>query len=333
MMRLVFPWMACLLLAGAGGCSLPSLLITPVSSSPVLEETVVEDGTRRHKIALIEVEGILLNSRAGTGGLLGAEENKVSLFKQQLDAAAADRRVKAVVLRINSPGGSVAASDLMYELVLDFKQKTGKPVIAACQDVCASGGYYIASAADEVHALPTSVVGSIGVIFETIDLSGLMEKIGVRMAPVQSGPYKDMGSPFDGLSDGERQIMQGMVDEFYARFVNVIRTSREVRDEETAFDGRVFTGQQAYDLNLVDELCQLPDTLRRAKALIGERDARVVMYRRPYGYRGSIYARSAELSPRVEGPGSEASAWVAGLPMVNEMIQAMQPGFYYLWMP
>jgi protease-4 len=319
-------------LVGAAGCSLPSLLITPVSNSPELEETVVEDGTRRHKIALIEVEGMLLNSRMGSGGLMGADENKVSLFKQQLDAAAADDRVEAVVLRINSPGGSVAASDLMYELVRDFRKKTGKPVVAACQDVCASGGYYIAAAADEIHALPTSVVGSIGVIFETIDLSPLMDKIGVRIAPIQSGPLKDMGSPFNGLSEEERELMQGMVDEFYARFVEVVNTSRTVTDE-AAFDGRVMTGRQAQEIGLVDEICQLPETLDRTRRLIGERKARVVMYRRPYGYRGSIYARSAELSPRAEGDSADPAAWVGRLPIVNEVSQVLQPGFYYLWMP
>src|SRR5690606_28855045 len=149
-----------------------------------------------------------------------------------------------------------------------FKQKTNKPVVAACQDVCASGGYYIASAADEIHVLPTSVVGSIGVIFETFDISPLLDKIGVRITPLQSGRYKDMGSPFNGLSDDERQIMQGMVDEFYARFVGVVRDSRQVRDEEIAFDGRVFTGQQAYEQNLVDAVCQLPETITRVKGMI-----------------------------------------------------------------
>jgi protease-4 len=322
-----------LVLLGATGCSLPSLLITPVSNSPDLEETIVEDGSRRHKIALIEVEGMLLNSRLGSGGILGAQENKVSLFKQQLDAAAADERVEAVVLRINSPGGTVAASDVMYELVRDFKEQTGKPVIAACQDVCASGGYYVASAADEIHALPTSVVGSIGVIFETIDLSPLMDKVGVRVAPVQSGPLKDMGSPFNGLSDDERAVMQGMVDEFYARFVTVVRASREVTSE-TAFDGRVMTGSQALEMNLVDEVCQLAETLDHTRRLIKERDARVIMYRRPFGYRGSIYARSADLAPRAEGEaGTDPAAWLGGLPIVSEVSQVMQPGFYYLWMP
>ena len=329
--------LACL--APAAGCSLPSLLITPVSSSPELEETAVTGGSRRHKIAMIEVEGLVANARTG-GGLFGAQENKVSLFKQQLDAAAADDRVKAVVLRINSPGGTVPASDLVYELVRDFKQKTGKPVLAACQDVTASGGYYIACAADEIHALPTSVVGSIGVIFTAVDLSQLMEKVGVRVTPVKSAALKDMGSPFDGLDAGERAVMQGMIDEFYGRFKQVVGESRQVRDEAVAFDGRVFTGRQALEQGLVDRVCQLPETLDRAREMIGRKDARVVMYRRPYGYRGSIYATAADLTPR-SGPADAAgggaaagvASWLAEAPIVSELSQSLRPGFYYLWMP
>ena len=312
------------------GCSLPSFLITPVSSSPKLEEATVQAGSSESKIAIIEVEGLLTNTRLGTGGLLGGEENKVSLFKQQLDAAAKDSRVKAVILRINSPGGTVAASDVMYQLVRDFKARTGKTVIAACQDITASGGYYVANAADEVHALPTSVVGSIGVIYETIDLSGLMEKIGVDITPVQSGPLKDMGSPFNGLSEEERAVMQAMVDEFYGRFVDIVREARQVESQE-AFDGRVFTGQQAYKLGLVDTICHLPDSLNRARELVGAPKARVIIYRRPYGYRGSIYASSEELTPMAEE--SESAEWVAKLPIVSEVGQVMRPGFYYLWMP
>ena len=316
-----------------GGCSLPSFLITPVSNSPELEESTVQSGSRNTKIAIIEVEGLLTNTRVGTGGLLGADENKVSLFKQQLDAAAKDSRVKAVILRINSPGGTVAASDVMYQLVQDFKARTGKPVIAACQDICASGGYYVASAADEIHALPTSVVGSIGVIYETINLSGLMDKIGVHITPVQSGPLKDMGSPFNGLSQEELAVMQSMVDELYARFVDVVRQARQVESEEVAFDGRVFTGQQAQELGLVDTICHLPQTIQRTRELIGVSSARVIIYRRPYGYRGSIYASSAELTPMAEAQAADPADWAAKLPIVSEMGQVLRPGFYYLWMP
>lgn len=314
---------------------MPSLLITPVSGNQSLEEHIVSRGsTKRTKIAMIPVEGLLANTRAGTGGLLGAEENKVSLFKQQLDAAAADDRVKAVVLRINSPGGTVTASDTMYELVKTFRARTGKPVVAACQDVCASGGYYVAMAADEVHATPTSVIGSIGVIFETIDLTGLLDKIGVRISPLQSGPLKDMGSPFNGLSEEERVVMQSMIDELYTRFTAVVSESRTLSDPEKAFDGRVFTGSQAREIGLVDHLFQLPESLNRARQLIGV-NATVVMYRRPYGYSGSLYASAEPMAPSAKH--SEVvepmKDLMAALPLLAELQALSQPGFYYLWRP
>ena len=316
------------------GCSVPTFLVRPVSSSPELEENVVERGkTRREKIAVIELEGLIANARIG-GGLLGSEENPVSRFKQQLDAAAADDRVKAVVLRISSPGGTVEASDLIYSLILDFKAKTGKPVVAAAQTLCASGAYYIASAADEIHAAPTSLVGSIGVILELPDASGLLTKIGLKFNTIKSGPNKDLGSPLEPLADDDRAILQGMVDEFYARFVGVVRKARTVTDESTAFDGRVFTGQTAKDRGLVDRVCQLPETLARARELARADGATVVMYRRPYGYRGSIYAGAEDLSPRAQAtPSAELAAALTTLPGVAEAAQAMRPGFYYYWRP
>ena len=319
-----------------GGCSLPSLLIQPVSSSPALEETVVEAGkTRREKVAVIEVEGLIANTRAGSGGLLGAEENPVSKFKQQLDAAAADRRVKAVVLRMNTPGGTVAASDLVYSLIQDFKARTGKPVIAACQTVCASGGYYVACAADEIHAAPTSLVGSIGVILELPDASQLLDKIGVKFTAIKSGPLKDLGSPFKPLGDDDRAVLQGTVDEFYARFTGVVKAARTVKDEKTAFDGRVFTGEGAKEMGLVDRVCQLTESIDRARELAKSPGARVVMYRRPYGYQGSIYAGSEDLTPRAESHEASAqlAAALAKLPIVADVSRMTRPGFYYLWRP
>ena len=312
---------------GLAGCSLPSLLITPVSSSPELEETVVDAGeSRREKIAVIEVEGLLANTRAGSGGLLGGgEENKVSLFRQQLDQAASDKRVKAVVLRINSPGGTVTASEVMYEMVLDFKRKTGKPVVAACQDVAASGGYYVACAADEIHATPTSIVGSIGVIFQTIDLSGAMAKLGIQAKPIVSGPNKDMGSPLNGLDPEEEAIMQGMVDELYAGFTGVVDRHRDVTDRTIAYDGRVFTGNGAKSIGLVDTICHLDGSIDRARALARARNATAVMYKRPYGYRGSIYADS-------HVRGSDATSTLR-VPALEKWAEMLQPGAYYLWMP
>src|SRR5215208_3167442 len=147
------------------GC-MPSFLITPVSSNQSLKEVTVEEGSGS-KILILEVEGMLMNIR--TGGFLQAQENDVSLFAQQLKKAEKDPSVKAIVLRINSPGGTVSASDLMYDEVKRFKQATNKPVVASAQDIAASGAYYVACAADKIVVQPTSVVGSIGVIFNTFD--------------------------------------------------------------------------------------------------------------------------------------------------------------------
>src|SRR5439155_5155633 len=175
-------------------------------------------------------------------------ENPLSVFTQQLEAAEKDSAVKAVVLRVNSPGGTVTTSDAIYQMLLRFRTKTHKPVVASMQEVAASGAYYVSCAADRIMAQPTTVVGSIGVIFNTFSFSGTMDKIGASSVAIKSGPLKDMGSPFKPLSFEEKQVMQAMVDEYYARFVNVVTTNRSIRDPETVrltTDGRVFSGTRA----------------------------------------------------------------------------------------
>ena len=318
-------------LLGSAGCSFPSLLIQPVSSSPELQETVVAGGSKRAKVAMIEVEGMLANTRAG-GGLLGAEENKVSLLQQELNVAASDDRVKVVLLRINSPGGTVGASETMYNAVRRFKEQTGKPVIVQCQDITASGGYYVACAADEIYAQQSSLVGSIGVIFEVFTAKNALDKLGVSVTTLKSGKFKDIGSPFKALGDDERAVMQGIIDDFFAQFTGVVTGAREVADTETAFDGRVFTGDQAFELGLTDGVQSLPETIERARALAGRSDAQVVMYRRPYGYTGSIYASS----PMTSTPAAEASPqmWMAAAQhRAEDNGWLLRPGLYYLWRP
>ena len=161
------------------GCGAPSFLVTPVSSNHTLKEEAVEEGKgfNHDKIAIIEVEGMLANVRSG--GFLQASENPLSIFTQELEKAEQDDDVKAIVLRVNSPGGTVTAADTMYEMLKRFKEKTHKPVIASTQEVTASGAYYVCCAADKIVASPTSIVGSIGVIFSNFDLADGLAKIGV----------------------------------------------------------------------------------------------------------------------------------------------------------
>ena len=313
-----------LLLLLLTGCT-PSFLITPVSSETTLREETVQSGKgfARGKIAIIEIEGMLMNVRSG--GFMQPQENPVSLFVQQLEKAEKDSDVKAVVLRINSPGGTVSASDVMYDAVQRFRKNSGKPVVAAAQEVAASGGYYVACAADQIVVQPTSIVGSIGVIFQTFDFSGTLAKVGARTESVKSGPMKDMGSFFKPLGADERQIMQGMIDEYYQRFQLVVTAGRKLEGQRLAAvaDGRVFSGAQAHAAGLADRTGMLNDAIDLARELGKAPGAKVILYKRPYGYGGSIYATS---------PTHQPQANVVNLNLTPpDMV--LPTGFYYLWRP
>src|SRR5258706_3183635 len=323
MNRVVF---AGLFLFVAAGCGMPSFLVTPVQNTSALDEQQVSGGKGfgGGKIAIIEVEGMIANMKSG--GFMQPTENQVSRFAQEMDKAAKDEAVKAVVLRVNSPGGTVTASDIMYQTVVRLKQQPHKPVVASLQDLAASGAYYVSCGADKIVAHPTSVVGSIGVIFNTFNFEGTLAKIGAKTDAIKSGPLKDMGSPFRELDVASREVMQGMVDEYYHRFVAVVTSNRPIKESETVkmvTDGRVFSGTRAVELGLADRTGLLDDAIDEAKKLGNAPTASVVMYRRPYGYSGSIYAQSAIPQP-------QASVMELKLPGLHDPLPA---GFYYLWMP
>jgi protease-4 len=316
------------------GCGAPSFLVTPVSSTTSLREEEVQPGTgwSSGKIAIIEVEGLLADVK--TGSFLGPTENKLSLFVQQLDKAEQDDQVKAIVLRVNSPGGTVTASDTMYELVQRFKNKTHKPVVAATEEVAASGAYYVCCSADRIVAHPTSLVGSIGVIFEDFDVADGLAKIGVQSRAVHSGSLKEMGSPFKHATPLEDKVMREMVDEYYARFTAVVKHTRpnvkeavppaqQPDDYEGVFSGRVFSGEAAVKLGLADQTGLLEDAIDVARQLSHSPNAKAVLYKRPYGYSGSIYAHSPTQPP-------EAGVLQLTLPGAQSLLPT---GLYYLWEP
>ena len=305
-----------------GGCGTPSFLITPVSNPTELEEAKVVPGNG-DKIAIIPVEGMLVDARGG--GFLEQQENPLSLFVQELDRAATDSNVKAVVLRVNSPGGSVTTSDTMYRAVQDFRKKTGKKVIASAQEVDASGAYYVSCAADKVVASPSSLVGSVGVIFETFDLVGTMDKLGIRSEAFVSGDLKEMGSPLKHRDDKEKQVIQSLVNEYFAQFSSLVAQNRPLKDKamDEIKDGRIFSGTREVELGLADQNGGMDDAITLARTLAGTPNAQVVMYKRPYGYGGSIYAST-------QTPRPQANVLQLRLPMELPFLPA---GFYYLWQP
>jgi protease-4 len=311
------------------GCAPMSFLITPVPEKQDLVERELSRDSVWHndKVALIDLDGVLRNQRETP--LLGRPgENPVSLFKEKLDKAGEDDSVKAIVLRINSPGGGVTASDLMYMEVLRFKAATGKPVIAAMLDLGTSGAYYIACAADQIYAHPTTVTGSIGVIMVAPDFSGAMHKLGIRANIIKSADLKDAGSPFREMNEADRAIFQTMIDAMYARFLNVVATSRSMIDEallKQLADGRVYLAPQAKQYGLIDELGTLHDALNAAKQAAGldGKPIVVVEYARPLAHRPNVYARATDVPAQVNLVNVELPAWLEG----------SAPSFMYLWAP
>jgi protease-4 len=294
-------WLALVACLPLTGC-FNGLLLTPTNVSEPVEETVITDARCwlcRDKIAIIDVSGMIMNARSS--GLFGDGDNMMSLFRERLEAAAADPRVKAVVLRINSPGGAVTASDIMYHDLVEFRHKTGKPVVACMMDIAASGAFYLAMGCDLVIAHPSTITGSIGVIMSLYNAAGLAEKIGIASNPIKSGPIKDIGNPLREMTPEERAVLQQLVNTFYDQFVRIVAVGRRMPEEQVRVlaDGRVYAGTEAQRLGLVDQVGYLEDAICSAKAMAHVGDAAVVAYDRGGGYRGSIYAGLANIPSNI----------------------------------
>lgn len=221
--------------------------------------------TNGNKIAVMELEGTIVSS-SSDGGFFSKESPAVSLLKS-LKAASLDPNIKGIIIKINSPGGTVAMSQNIYDQIIEVRKS--KPVIALFDDIAASGGYYIASAADRIIAQSGSLTGSIGVIFSFMDYHNLLiDKLSVNPVVVKSGKYKDIGSGFRQMTDEEKQLMQGIIDDSYNQFISAIIKGRVQRTDKYSVektpltlaalkenaDGRVFTGHQAKNLGFVDAI-------------------------------------------------------------------------------
>lgn len=248
----------------------------PVAGGPFEEVAVQGEGT--DKIALIDVHGEIVGTdEEALGEGASAEE-----LRSKLRQAANDESVRAVILRLNTPGGSVVASDEIYRQVLELR-RAGKPVVASMGEVAASGGYFISAAADRVIANPSTITGSIGVILVLLNLEGATGKLGIEPVVFISGRLKDLGSPFRDMTEEERQILQRLLDESYERFVEVVAEGRHMSELEVRelADGRPVSGYQALRAGLVDRLGDLDTAVEEARNLARLESATVVEYRRP----------------------------------------------------
>ncbi|MEX5217908.1 MAG: signal peptide peptidase SppA [Nitrospiraceae bacterium] len=246
------------------------------------------DLSGENRIALVRVEGVILDAQATVGDLKRFSENPL---------------VKAIVLRIDSPGGGVVPSQEIHDAVKRVKNKSNKAIIASMGTVAASGGYYIAAATDRIIANPGTLTGSIGVIMEMANVEGLLKKIGVEGVVIKSGRYKDVGSPLRKMNEEERKLMQSVMDDVHQQFIQAVAEGRslEVSEVQPLADGRIFTGRQAKEARLVDELGDLDDAIRLAADIVGiEGEPRVMEPRRRFSIRELLESRLASLFPKLE---------------------------------
>ncbi len=224
-------------------------------------------------VGIVRVEGLILDSYQTI---------------EELSAFAADPLVKAIVVRIDSPGGGVAASQEIYNAVKRIRKEQNKTVVASMGTVAASGGYYIAVAADRILANPGTLTGSIGVIMQMANFHELLEKIGVKSIVVKSGKFKDLGSPFRPMSEEDRQVLESVMNDTLSQFIEAVADGRSMdpAEVEQLADGRIFTGRQAKSVLLVDEIGDLHDAIKLAGELSGiEGMPRVLETTKPFSFR------------------------------------------------
>jgi protease IV len=307
-----------------------SNILAPVNpdAGPV-QPVLVEPGVVSFRVAVVDVDGIILNTPFV--GPLSVGENPLAIFREKLKAIECDPCAKAVVLRINSPGGGVAACLAMRQDLDKFRQRTHLPVVACLMDLGTGGAYLLASESDLVVAGPATVTGGIGVIINLFNLRDLMGQFNIIPQGVKSGAYVDIGSSARSLEPAEKALLQEMADEFHKQIENGIIQSRPRIDlaAGTTFDGRIFTGNQALKLGLIDQIGDLDDAIQLATQLscpsvrLNAIKPQVVLYRRTNDPAHSIYAVTANVP--LQGAGL--------LPSLPGLDRSKLPAFLSLWEP
>jgi protease IV len=277
-----------------------------------ISERWVSGSTAMHapKVAVISVEEVLMGSEeAGSAGWI----------LRQVKRAKEDSLVKAVILEVNSPGGGITASDIIHRKIADLKS-SGKPVIVLMDDVAASGAYYISAPADKILAHPTTITGSIGVIIESFEADGLLQKIGVQSIVFKSAPFKDIMSPWRAPTDEEKQMLQTITDEMFGRFKDIVAKGRNMSSAEVdaVATGAIFTAKQAKENKLIDDIGYFEDAVASAEGAAGTSGCAVVRYEKPPTILDVLLS-----SKKSEGGDLEAE--------LKTLIQTKKPGMYYLW--
>lgn len=262
--------------------SRPHFIGQPEDEYPQLRETW-SYGTGTAKVARIPVTGIIM--RGGDGGFMGfSSEDMTESILRQIRKAQQDEAIQAIILEIDSPGGELTPTDEIYEALAQFRQSApDRRIVTLVSGLAASGGYYIAMASDWIIMEPTALVGSIGVIMQTLNWKILSEKIGVRDVTIKAGKNKDLLNPFQDVPPEQQALLQKLVDDMYQRFVEIVQSQRGLNDEilPVVADGRVFTSADALSHDLVDQQGYWEEAVAKTSELLGGASLRIVRYREP----------------------------------------------------
>lgn len=309
----------------AGCLSNNNFSLFPAYDEPLQTRLVKKPASRTdNRVLLLDIEGII--SEWGESRIFYETEATTTMIRKKLEKALRDERIKAVVLRVNSPGGTVTASDIVYREIKKYKQTAKVPIVAAQMGIAASGGYYISCAADKIMAHPTTICGSIGVIMHSFGFSGLFDMLGIESRVIKAGKWKDVGNPFDEMTEGERAILQQIVDDAYERFLSVVAQGRpnlkpdEIRE---IANGQIYTASHAMELGLIDKMGDLEDAIEEAKMLANIRDAGVILYTTSNSPEQNIFSQTAE-APSINLDPQHLS--------LHTIMDASRPRFYYMWL-
>lgn len=247
------------------------------------DEEVIREGNPEHKIVVLNLEGVIQDT--GETGFINEVGYHHERFLTMLDQAGIDESVDGIILKMNTPGGGVVESAEIHDKVVQIREETEKPIYVSMGNTAASGGYYIAAPADKIVAHPATLTGSIGVIMESINFSELADQVGIDFKTIKSGEFKDIMSSSRDMTEDEEVILQTMIDEMYDDFVQVIIDGRDMSEAEVKklADGRVYTGTQAQELDLVDEIGTFEDTIAMMETENNLSESTIIEYGTSFG--------------------------------------------------
>lgn len=313
--------LTCILLSSMLCACQPKMNLFPDGTDPLLEHTLQGEGP--DKVLLISIDGTI--SDDPKRGLFGYAPSLVQEVSSRLQLAEQDKDIKGLVIKVDSPGGTITASDILYNEIMRFKRKTGIKVVVSMMDVAASGGYYVSLAADEIMAHPTTLTGSIGVIFIRPKVQGLMDKIGVSVEVSKSGRNKDMGFPFKPDTDEQKKIIDSIISDYAHRFQQLVRRHRSIPEKELeqVFTARIYSAAEAEKNGLVDSIGYLPQAIEKVCELAEiPENSQVITYHRKEYPDDTMYN---SIGTRTISPA-----------LINIDAGNLLPpkaGFHYLWLP